>query len=69
MQESGEAYKDECDIDILIYLGSEFWDTSIGEKIFWFGGRNVELESPKVWAVTEISIFGGRKYHISILQD
>ena len=68
LQKSGEAYIGECDMDNLIYSWSKFWDTSIGEKIFGFGGHIGELESPKVWAVTKISTFGGRKYDISFFQ-
>ena len=66
MRNSGEAYIDKCTMDIFICLGSEFWVTFGREKIFWFGGHNGELESPKVWAVIEISEFGGRKYAKSI---
>ena len=36
---------------------SEFSDTFVGKKEFWFGGQFRELESPKVWPMTEF-----RKY-------
>ena len=49
-------------MDNLKCVDPKFYDTSIGEKIFWFGGQFRELRPLKVWGLTEIFVFGGRKY-------
>ena len=65
MQNAGETYKSDSHIDILICLGPEFWVTSIGPKIFRFGGQFRELRGVQNFDLTEISEFGGRKCHQS----
>ena len=56
-------------MDILIFLGSKFYDTSIGAKIFLFGGQFRELRGPKVWHMAETFVFGGQKQLQSIAQS
>ena len=40
---AGGTYKAVIYMDILICVDPKFYDTSIGEKIFWFGGQFREL--------------------------